>query len=142
MKVIDANILLYAVDEQSPRHTPARTWLEKTLSGADTVGLTWGVLLAFVRVSTRASVFARPLDVSEALDLVDSWLDQPCTTVLGPTDRHSAVLRSLLQPLGAAGNLSSDAHLAAIAIEHGAEVSSCDTDFARFPGLRWADPLA
>jgi len=142
VRVLDANLLLYAVDERSPRHTKARTWLEATLSGADTVGLTWGVLLAFVRVSTRASVFAQPLDVSEALDLVESWLDQPCTTVLGPTERHSAVLRTLLQPLGAAGNLSSDAHLAAIAIEHGAEVNSCDTDFARFPGLRWRDPLA
>ncbi len=142
MKLLDANLLLYAADERSPRHAPARAWLERTLSGADTIGLTWLVLLAFVRVSTRASVFERPLDVSEAFDLVDSWLDQPCTTVLEPTNRHSAVLRALLQPLGTAGNLSGDAHLAAIAIEHGAEVCSCDTDFARFPGLRWTDPLA
>lgn len=142
MKVLDANLLLYAVDERSPRHAPARAWLERTLSGAETVGLTWVVLLAFIRVSTRASVFERPLEVGEALDLVDSWLGQPCTTVLAPTDRHSAVLRTLLRPLGAAGNLSSDAHLAAIAIEHGAEVCSTDTDFARFPGLRWTDPLA
>ncbi len=142
MKILDANLLLYAVDEQSPRHIPARAWLERTLSGAETVGLTWLVLLAFVRVSTGARVFEHPLDVSEALDLVDGWLGQPCTTVLGPTDRHSVVLRTLLEPLGSAGNLTSDAHLAAIAIEHGAEVCSCDTDFARFPGLRWTDPLA
>ncbi|MGH9156495.1 MAG: type II toxin-antitoxin system VapC family toxin [Acidimicrobiales bacterium] len=142
MKVLDANLLLYAVDERSPRHVPARGWLERTLSGAETVGLTWLVLLAFVRVSTRASVFERPLDASEALDLVDGWLDQPCTTVLSPTERHSAVLRTLLDPLGSAGNLTSDAHLAAIAIEHGAEICSCDTDFARFSGLRWTDPLA
>jgi len=142
VKVVDANLLLYAVDERSPRHARARTWLERTLSGPGTVGLTWLVMLAFVRVSTRASVFERPLDASEALDLVDSWLDQPCTTVLEPTDRHSAVLRTLLEPLGAAGNLTSDAHLAAIAIEHGADLCSCDTDFARFPGLRWTDPLA
>ncbi len=141
MKIPDANLLLYAVDEQSPRHAGARAWLERTLSGPETVGLTWLVLLAFVRVSTKARVFERPLDVSEALDLVDEWLDQPCTTMLEPTDRHSAVLRTLLEPLGSAGNLTSDAHLAAIAIEHGAEVCSCDTDFARFPGLRWNDPL-
>ena len=141
MKIPDANLLLYAVDEQSPRHAGARAWLERTLSGPETVGLTWPVLLAFLRVSTKARVFERPLDVSEALDLVDEWLDQPCTTMLGPTDRHSAVLRTLLEPLGSAGNLTSDAHLAAIAIEHGAEVCSCDTDFARFPGLRWNDPL-
>lgn len=141
MKIPDANLLLYAVDEQSPRHAGARAWLERTLSGPETVGLTWLVLLAFVRVSTKARVFERPLDVSEALDLVDEWLDQPCTTMLEPTDRHSAVLRTLLEPFGSAGNLTSDAHLAAIAIEHGAEVCSCDTDFARFPGLRWNDPL-
>lgn len=141
MKVLDTNLLLYAVDQRSPRHVPARTWLERTLSGAETVGLTWLVLLAFIRVSTRASVFEQPLDVSEALDLIDGWLAQPCTTLLGPTERHSAVLRTLLAPLGGAGNLTSDAHLAAIAIEHGAEVCSCDTDFARFSGLRWTDPL-
>lgn len=141
MKVIDANLLLYAVDERSPRHAAARNWLERTLSGAETVGLTWLVLLAFVRVSTRASVFEAPLEVSEALDLVDGWLAQPCTTVLEPTDRHAAVLRTLLEPLGAAGNLTSDAHLAAIAVEHGADLCSCDTDFARFRGLRWMNPL-
>jgi len=142
VKVVDANLLLYAVDERSPRHDPARVWLEETLSGAETVGLAWLALLAFVRVSTRASVFESPLSVTGALDLVDGWLDQPCTTVVAPSTRHSSVLRELLAPLGAAGNLTSDAHLAAIAIEHGAELCSCDHDFARFPGLRWTDPLA
>ena len=142
MKVLDANLLLYAVDERSPRHAPARQWLERTLSGSETVGLTWLVLLAFVRVSTRAAVFKHPLEVSEALDLIDGWLGQPCTTVIAPTERHSAVLRTLLSPLGSAGNLTSDAHLAAIAIEHGAEMCSCDNDFARFSGLRWTDPLS
>lgn len=141
MKVLDANLLLYAVDEQSPRHVPARAWLERTLSASDTVGFTWLVLLAFLRLSTSARVFQRPLIVSEAFGLIDGWLAQPCATVLAPTDRHSAVLRTLLEPLGTAGNLSNDAHLAAIAIEHGAEVCSCDTDFARFPGLRWRNPL-
>lgn len=142
MKVLDANLLLYAVDERSPRHVPARAWLEQTLSGAETVGLVWLVLLAFVRLSTRASVFEQPLEVIDALDTVDGWLAQPCTTVLAPSRRHSAVLRELLEPLGAAGNLTNDAHLAAIAIEHGAELCSSDRDFARFPGLRWSDPLA
>lgn len=141
MKVLDANLLLYAVDEQSPRHVPARAWLERTLSASETVGFTWLVLLAFLRLSTSARVFQRPLIVSEAFGLIDGWLAQPCATVLAPTDRHSAVLRTLLEPLGTAGNLSNDAHLAAIAIEHGAEVCSCDTDFARFPGLRWRNPL-
>jgi len=142
MKLLDVNLLLYAVDESSPRHAQARPWVEEVLSGPETVALPWAVLLAFVRLSTRASIFAAPLDVGEALDLVDSWLEQPCTTVVHPTDRHSVVLRELLGPLGTAGNLTSDAHLAALAVEHGAELCSCDADFARFRGVRWTDPLA
>jgi uncharacterized protein len=142
VKVVDANLLLYAVDERSPRHAPARAWLEGALSGGETVGLAWVVLLAFIRVSTRASVFEHPLEVGEALDLVDGWLAQPCTTVLEPSPRHHKVLRELLEPLGSAGNITSDAHLAAIAVEHGADLYSCDRDFARFNGVRWRDPLA
>lgn len=142
MKVLDANLLLYAVDERSPRHGAARDWVERTLSGSETVGLVWLVLVAFVRISTRPSIFEQPLDVSQALDLVDGWLAQPCTTVLHPTERHSSVMRELLGPLGTAGNLTSDAHVAAVAIEHGAELGSCDHDFSRFAGLRWRDPLA
>lgn len=141
MRILDANLLLYALDERSPRHLPAREWLERTLSGAETVGLAWTVLLAFIRVSTRASVFERPLEVAEALHIVEGWLAQPCTTIVEPTARHIAVLRELLEPLGTAGNLTGDAHLAAIAIEHGAELCSCDSDFSRFGGVRWTDPL-
>jgi len=142
MKLLDVNLLLYAVDESAARHAQARPWVEQVLSGPETVALPWAVLLAFVRLSTRAAIFAAPLDVGEALDLVDSWLLQPCTTVVHPTDRHSVVLRELLGPLGTAGNLTSDAHLAALAVEHGAELCSCDADFARFRGVRWTDPLA
>jgi toxin-antitoxin system PIN domain toxin len=141
MKLLDVNLLLYAVDETAPRHAQARPWVEEVLSGPETVALPWAVLLAFVRLSTRAAVFAAPLDLGGALDLVDSWLRQPCTTVVHPTDRHSVVLRELLLPLGTAGNLTSDAHLAALAVEHGAELCSCDSDFARFRGVRWTDPL-
>jgi toxin-antitoxin system PIN domain toxin len=141
VKLPDVNLFLYAVDEASPRHGPAREWVEGTLSGAETVALAWTMLLGFVRLSTRANLFERPLEVEEALDLVDGWLEQPCTTVIHPTDRHSAVLRELLAPLGTAGNLANDAHLAALAIEHGALVCSCDSDFSRFPGVRWVDPL-
>lgn len=142
MKLLDANLLLYAVDDRSPRHEPARTWLDATMSGAETVGLAWLVLLAFLRLSTNGRVFEHPLTAPEALDLIDGWLARPCTTVVAPGARHSTVLRELLVPLGVAGNLSSDAHLAAIAIEHGAELCSCDHDFGRFPGLRWVDPIA
>jgi len=141
VKLPDVNLFLYAVDEASPRHAPAREWVQETLSGSETVALAWTVLLGFVRLSTHASLFEAPLEVGEALDLVDGWLEQPCTTVVHPTDRHSAVLRELLGPLGTAGNLANDAHLAALAIEHGAQVCSCDSDFSRFPGVQWVDPL-
>jgi toxin-antitoxin system PIN domain toxin len=141
MKLPDANVLLYAIDERSPRHEAARAWVERTLSGTETVGLAWMVLLAVVRVATRPAIFEHPLSGDEALDLVDGWLRQPCTTVVHPSVRHTAVVRELLGPLGSAGNLVNDAHLAALAIEHGAEVCSCDADFSRFAGLRWTDPL-
>ncbi len=141
MKLPDVNLLLYATDETSARHEPARTWVEATLSGSETVAFAWAVLLAFVRLSTRPAVFEHPLQAEEALDILDGWLEQPCVTVVHPTDRHSAVLRELLTPLGTAGNLTTDAHLAALAIEHGALLCSCDADFSRFSGLLWTDPL-
>ncbi|MEJ7797485.1 MAG: type II toxin-antitoxin system VapC family toxin [Solirubrobacteraceae bacterium] len=141
MKLPDANVLLYAVDEASPRHDLARMWVERTMSGTETVALAWSVLLAVVRIATRPRIFEQPLAAGEALDLVDGWLHQPCTVVVHPTARHAAVLRELLEPLGSAGNLVTDAHLAALAVEHGAELCSCDADFSRFSGLRWTDPL-
>jgi uncharacterized protein len=141
VKLPDVNLLLYAVDEGSAWHEPARTWVEERLSGTETLALAWVVLLAFIRLTTSPRVFQSPLSTSEALDLVDSWLAQPCVTVAHPTSRHAAVLRDLLEPLGTAGNLTTDAHLAALAIEHGAELCSTDRDFSRFAGLRWADPL-
>ncbi len=141
MKLPDANVLLYAIDEGSPRHSGARDWLEEVLSGSETVAFSWTVLLAVVRLSTRSVIFERPLPSDEALDLVDGWLARPNVTVVHPTARHTAVLRELLGPLGTAGNLVTDAHLAALAIEHGGELCSSDADYSRFPGLRWVDPL-
>ena len=141
MKLLDLNLLLYAFDESSPRHEQARPWVERAVAGPETVALPWVVLLGFVRLTTRPAVFADPLSVDEALDVVDGWLDQPATAVIQETPRHAAVLRQLLAPLGTAGNLTTDAHLAALAIEHGAELFSTDADFSRFPGLRWRDPL-
>jgi len=139
--LVDANLVLYAEDALSPQHEAARTWWDTQLSGASPVCLSWGVLCAFIRISTNSRVYERPLDLDQAMSRVQSWLDQPCVTVINPTERHAAVLRELLSPLGAAGNLTTDAHLAALAIEHGALLCSCDTDFARFQGLRWEDPL-
>ena len=142
MKAPDVNLLLYAYDETSPHHARARPWLEAQLSGTEPVGFAWLVLLAFVRLSTRASVFSQPFRADEAFDIVERWLAQPCALVLHPTERHPALLRGLVEPLGTAGNITSDAHLAALAIEHGAVLCSADTDFGRFPGLRWTNPLA
>ncbi len=141
MKLPDVNLLLYAIDERSPQHGRARPWLEEALSGSEAVAFAWVVLLGFLRIATNAAILERPLSPDEALDYVDAWLDRPCATTVAPTPGHAALLRDLLVPLGAAGNLTSDAHLAALAIEHGAELLSCDTDFARFEGLRWRDPL-
>lgn len=142
MKIPDANVLLYAIDETSAHHAAARAWLDEALSGEESVGFAWVVLLAFLRLSTRTPIFASPLQPTEAFDIVEGWLRQPPALVIHPTDRHAAVLRGLVEPLGAAGNIVNDAHLAALAIEHGAEVCSGDSDFARFRGLRWNNPLS
>jgi uncharacterized protein len=141
VKLVDANLLLYAVDETSHHHSTAKPWLEERLSGAETFAFAWSVLLAFIRLATNPRVFEAPLAVGDALDLVDSWLEQPCATVVHPTDRHSRLLRELLAQVGTAGNLTSDAHLAALSIEHGAELCSADADFTRFPRVRWLNPL-
>jgi toxin-antitoxin system PIN domain toxin len=141
VKIVDANLLLYATDARSPRYEVARSWLERQLSGDETIAFAWVVLLAFVRLSTNPHVFERPLSPDRAFDVVDRWLRQPCVVVVHPGDRHPAALRQLLGPLGTAGNLVNDAHLAALAIEHGAELNSCDSDFSRFSGLRWVNPL-
>jgi toxin-antitoxin system PIN domain toxin len=142
VKLPDVNLLVYAYDTTSRRHEASRAWLERALSDRETVGLPWAVLLSFIRLSTRHAVMSRPFEAEEAIEIVELWLRQPCATVLHPTDRHAAVLRDLLCPLGTAGNLTSDAHLAALAIEHGATLYSCDNDFSRFSGLRWKDPLS
>jgi toxin-antitoxin system PIN domain toxin len=140
VRLVDANLLLYATDTRSPRHAAARSWLEDQLSGDETIVLAWVVLLAFLRLSTHSHGFARPLAVERASDVVDRWLARPCV-VVHPGGRHAAVMRQLLGRLGTAGNLVNDAHLAALAIEHGAELNSCDSDFSRFSGLRWINPL-
>jgi len=142
MILVDANLLIYAVNQDAPLNQKAKPWLESILSGGETVGFPWSVLLAFLRLTTRPGLFRRPLPVDTAFNLVASWLDQTSATVVHPGPRHLAVLRELLQPLGTGGNLTSDAHLAAMAIEHGAELCSSDTDFARFPGLKWRNPLS
>jgi len=141
VKLPDINLLVYAVDEDSPSHEPAREWLDASLSSTEAVAFAWMVLVGFLRISTNPAAFEQPLAASDALDYIDEWLTQPVASVVHPTDRHAATVRRLLKPLGAAGNLVNDAHLAALAIEHGAELCSSDNDFSRFEGLRWVNPL-
>lgn len=138
----DANLLIYAVDADSAHHKKARRWLEELLSGTTPVGLAWVVILAFLRVTTRAGILRHPLCPERALEFVDSWLAQPYVHALGPGDGHWRVLRQLLLGVGTAGNLTSDAHLAAMALERGCDVYSTDGDFARFPGVRHVNPLS
>jgi toxin-antitoxin system PIN domain toxin len=133
---------MYAVDRTAPEHPTALSWWNATLSGSETVGLAWVVLLGFVRLTTHVRVVRSPLEPGAALDYIDRWLAHPITTVVEPTGRHPAVLRDLLSRAGTAGNLVSDAHLAALAIEHGAVLCSADRDFGRFAGLDWTNPLA
>lgn len=142
MKLLDANLLLYAVNSDAPLHRKAKVWLETTMSDSETVGFSWNVILAFLRLTTRPGLFRHPLSTDAAFDLLAEWLDQPAAAIVHPGPRHLSVLRGLLSPLGTGGNLTSDAHLAALAIEHSAELCSCDQDFARFAGLRWRDPLS
>lgn len=140
MLLVDANVLLHAVNIDAGEHAAAREWLEARLAGNEPVGFAWVVLLAFLRVGTRAGILPSPMSVGEAFDHVEQWLAQPAAVVVGPSPRHAGLLRGLLEPLGTAGNLASDAHLAALALEHGATVCSFDRDFGRFPGLRWQHP--
>jgi uncharacterized protein len=138
----DANLLIYAIDETSPRHETSKQWLTSALSGHEAVGFAWTVLLAVIRIATHPSIFDVPLTLDEVLQPIERWTRAPVAVSVEPTQRHLAVMRGLLGPFGAAGNLVPDAHLAALAIEHGGAVASADHDFGRFPGLRWFDPLA
>lgn len=139
MDVVDANVLLYAINEDAPLHQQARSWLDNTLTSG-TIGFSWVVLLAFLRLSTSRRMFQRPLTLDDAVDVTRAWLAQPGAVVLDPTKRHLELLHGLLGPVGPAANLVNDAHLAALALEHGATIVSFDTDFRRFVGVRWTSP--
>lgn len=142
MKVVDLNVLLYAVNRDSAHHAACLRWWESALSGEEPVGLAWVVILGFLRLSTHPRVFPRPLDPDRAIRRVDGWLSHPGVRTLGELDDHWRLLRELLRDTGTAGNLTTDAHLASLAMAHGATLVSCDADFGRFARLRWETPLA
>jgi len=140
--VPDLNLLIHAYNEGSPVHGPAREWWEELLSRpAPAVGLAWAVVLGYIRLTTHPRVMANPLTPSAACADVESWLAQPQVTLIHPGDRHASTLFHLLRSLGTAGNLTTDAHLAALAMEYQATLPTTDADLARFPGLRWENPL-
>lgn len=140
MRVVDANVLLYAINSADVHHRESRSWLDSALAGADVVGLNWVALLAFVRLSTSTRIFPSPLTAAEAMEQVQDWIGAPSAHVLTPGQRHADILAELLTRSGAAGNLVNDAHLAALAIEHRGSLVSYDTDFVRFDAVRTYRP--
>jgi hypothetical protein len=140
--LVDANILLYAVDTRSPFHERARAWLTGQLNGVRRVAFGWSSLVAFVRISTNPRAAAQPLTPGQAWQHVEEWLACDTAWIAHPTDHHAQVLGRLITAYELRGNLASDAAIAALAIEHGLTVCSADTDFARFEEVRWLDPLA
>ena len=141
MIVPDVNLLVYAYNRDAPRHAGARAWWEELINGARPVGIPWAVSCGFVRLMTHPAVLVTPLAPTAAVGRVRSWFEQPSVEVLEPGPRHLEILARLVAEVGVAGNLTTDAHLAAIAIEYQCELHSTDIDFARFSGLRWRNPL-
>jgi len=140
VKVVDANVLLYAINQDAVHHEVARRWLNAALNAQEPLGLTWIAALAFLRLSTSPAVLPSPLDVDTATATLGEWLGRPNTVVLEPGASHLSQLRDFLVATSAAGNLVNDAHLAAVALHHRATVVSYDNDFSRFPGVRWEMP--
>jgi hypothetical protein len=140
VRLPDANVLLYALDDTSARHADAKAWLDDALSGSEEVAFAWVVLLAVLRLTTKPAVFANPLTPGEAFDVIDGWLAQPCAMLVHPTPRHASLLRGIVSAAGTAGNLTTDAHLAALSLEYGATICSYDADFSRFAGITVVTP--
>jgi hypothetical protein len=140
--LVDANLLVYATVSSLPQHRAARAWLDGQLNDSPRVGLPWPSLLAFLRLTTNARIFERPLGIAEAWRQVSDWLACDTAWIPTPTERHATVFARLLSDPGVIGNLVPDAHLAALAIEHGLELCSSDGNFARFADLKWSNPLA
>ena len=142
MKIADANLLLYAYNESAPQHERAKEWLEKTLASPEIFGLSWQVIIAFLRISTNPKSFPLPFTLSETIEIVDDWLAQPQVRIILPTEKHWTIFSSLIIEGQTNGAMMMDAHLAALAIEHGAVLATADRDFARFTKLKTINPLA
>lgn len=141
MIIPDINLLVYAYNQADPAHPSAKSWWENLLNGNMPVGIPWIVSSGFIRLMTHPRVLARPLATSDAVRHVRTWLEQPAVIVPEPGQRFAGLFLDYLAQLGSAGNLTTDAQLAALAVEHQAELNSNDADFSRFAGLRWRNPL-
>jgi toxin-antitoxin system PIN domain toxin len=142
MIVPDVNLLVFAYNAAAPDHESARQWWEDLLSGDRPVALPWAVVMGFLRLTTHPAVLATPLAPGAAMERIEAWFDQPCVQALDPGPRHLNIVGTLIEATGVAGRLTTDIHIAAIAMEHQCELHSGDSDFARFAGLRWHNPLA
>ena len=142
MIVLDVNLLLYSYDTVNSDHKQAREWVERAFSGDEQIGLPWQTVIAFVRILTYPGLMGERYTMGEALAIVESWLEFPHVLFLAPGDRHWALFREMLVKGNVRGKVTTDAALAALAIEFGGVLYSADRDFARFPGLRWVNPLA
>lgn len=140
MAVVDANVLLYAVNSDAPHHSAAARWLDDALNGREVVHFDWVALLAFARLTTRDGLFPRPLSTDEAFDRIEAWLSQPNAVIAEPSADHVGIMRRLLKSVGTGANLVNDAHLAALSISHRCSVVSFDNDFDRFPGVTRIQP--
>ena len=141
MILVDVNLLVYAHDASAKHHSKAITWWENQLNGAQMIGLSWVGLLGFIRLLTNPRIFQNPYPPTELLATVKTWLEQPHVKIIHPSEHHFTLLAHLIEEVGTAGNLTTDAHLAALAIERGLILQTTDADFARFPGLKWKNPL-
>ena len=142
MILIDANLLIYASDSSLSQHERTRSWLDEQLSGTAPVGLPWQSLLAYLRITTNPRSITRPQKMSDAWTQVREWLACEPAWTPEPSEHHSKTMRELCESASVFGDLVPDAHLAALALDHGLTLCSADTDFARFPTLRWFNPLA
>ena len=140
--LVDANILLYAVDESSPYHARAKAWLQEALNGHRRVGIPWQSYCAFLRIATNPRALVNPLGPAEAWEVIEAWMDAPATWLPEPGPGHRAILRRLMTEAAVHGALVTDAVLAAMCVEHGLDIVSNDSDFARFREVRWLNPLA
>ncbi len=141
MNIVDANILLYAYNESAEQHERAKSWLEENLSAPELFGLSWQVITAFLRISTNPKAFPLPFTLNEAIEIVEDWLAQPQVKILLPTEKHWKIFSNLIVEGQTNGAMMMDAHLAALAIEHGATLATTDRDFVRFSKLKTINPL-